>query len=191
MIAGMKHFVPTVIAATLIAVPCIAWADQNDAPPAPPPAGFQIMEQTRAKVDQLNAQARESMLATLSPAQRTQLAQVVGQLAIAQTPDTAAAAKTLDASLTQAQAKNILSISSSLDDQVRQVMDASRKQMEAAMPDGAAPHSQWGMHAMRAGGPQDTDPGMILLSMSARALGAGEVRVMGGPPLAGPSPLQR
>ncbi len=181
MIAGMKHFVPAVIAATLIALPCLAWADQNDAPPAPPPAAFQLMEQTRTKVDQLNAQARLSMLATLSSAQRTLLAQVVGQLATAQTPDTAGAAKTLDANLSPAQAKNILSISSSLDDQVHQVMDASRKQMEAAMPNASAPHGQWGMRSMRDGGTQDTDPGMILLAMSARALGAGDVHVMAGP----------
>ncbi len=141
------------------------------------------MEQAHAKVEQLHDQARLSMIGSLSPAQRTLLAQVVGQLAIAQTPDPAAAAKTLDANLTQAQAKNVLGISASLEQQARQVMDAAHKQMQAAMPDSSAPHGQWGMHSMQVmhEGADETDPGMILLSMAARA-----IHPMGPPQMMGP-----
>ena len=168
----MKNLLPALVAAALFVSPLAVRADQPEAQPNP--AAVQAMEQAHAKMEQLHSQARLAMLNTLSPAQRAALAQVVGQLAIAPTPDLASAAKQIDASLTQAQAKNILSIKASLHQQAHQVMAAVHQQMMSAMPSGAG-HGQMGMTHMHPGNEQnENDAGMILLEMATHSSGHGE-----------------
>jgi hypothetical protein len=109
------------------------------------------------------------------------LAQLVGQLAVAPTPDLAGAAKQLDANLTPAEAKSVLDTSTSSEQQVQQVMQDARNQMQASMPQGGPgqgrPGGMRGMYAMGAGQPQ-TDPGMILLEMAGRTLTSGTITTM-------------
>jgi len=140
------------------------------------------MEQAHAKVEQLHSQARLAMLNALSPAQRATLAQIVGQLAISPNPDPTAAAKQIDASLTPAQAKTILSISTSLHQQARQLMEAARKQMMGAMPARGGPeHPQFFMKSIHPGGEQwETDAGMTLLMTAMHSGELGEFHHMGG-----------
>jgi hypothetical protein len=181
----MKRLLQAFLAAMLIAGPSSVRADQTGplAPPLENPAAFQIMEQAHAKMEQLHSQARLSMLNSISPAQRTLLAQAVGQMAIAPNPDVAAAAKQLDASLTPAQAKAILGISASLEQQARQVMDSAHQQMMRVMPAGAPGHGPWDMQRMVMHKADDqwlSDPGMILLTTAMRSTELGEFHHVSG-----------
>ena len=175
----MKHLiVPALLAAALTAAPALSKADETTAPPTPSPAMLQIMEQTHARMDQLHSQARLAMLNSLTPAQRNLLAQTVGQLAIAANPDPAAAARTLDASLTQTEGRAIINISASLEQQTRQLMETAHQQMMSAMPAGAPAHGFWGNHVYRVqkvpgSEPWRTDPGTILLGMAAHSAETG------------------
>lgn len=122
------------------------------------------MEQAHSHLHQLQAQARHSMLNVLTPAHRTLLAQVVGQLAIASTPDVASAVKLLDANLSSGEAQAMLSISASLEQQTRQVMESARAQMMKALPSGIPPPGQMGMRSTHPQNDQRrTDPGAVLL----------------------------
>lgn len=178
----MKYLLSAALAATLLASAVAARADNVGGPPPPPnSAAMTIMEQTHAKMEQLHSQARLSMLNALSPAHRTLLAQIVGQLVIAPTPDLSAAAKTLDASLAPGEARTVLNISASFEQQAQQIMEASRKQLESTMPAGG-PHGPYAMHGMgmRMGDQTQNDPGMVLLSMAGRTLGT--FQFIAGPP---------
>ena len=183
----MKHLLSALIAFALIAPVAALADDASDASPLNSP-GMAIMQQAREKIDQLHAKARTSMLGALSPAHRTLLAQLVGQLAVAPSPDTAGAAKQLDASLAPAEAKSIVDISTSSEQQVQQVMEDARNQMQASMPQGGPGQGRYGgmrgMNAMGGGGQAQTDPGMILLAMAGRTLTSGTITTMqmsGGP----------
>jgi len=175
---AMKNLLLALVATAMFVSPLAVRADE--AGPQANPAAVQAMEQAHAKMEQLHSQARLAMLNSLSPAQRATLAQVVGQLAIAPTPDLAAAARQIDASLTQAQARNILSISASLHQQAHQLMDSVHKQMMSTMPSSGAAHAQSGMMHMRQGNEQnETDAGMILLQMTTHSSEHGEFHHMG------------
>ncbi|HXW50641.1 MAG TPA: hypothetical protein VEJ41_01520 [Candidatus Acidoferrales bacterium] len=183
----MNKFKAAILAIALSTLPCIALADQyGNATPSPQMrAAFSVMQQAHAKMEQLHAQARLAALNSLTPAHRALLAQVVGQLAIAANPDVNAAARSIDNALSQNEGRSILNISSSLESQSRQIMEAARQQMMAANPNGqagpggpggpAGPGGPWmGGHGFHQGmqGPQNStpDPGMILLLMSTHAL---------------------
>lgn len=176
----MQNFRIAILSIALLALPCLAVADQNGATPSPQMRqAFATMEQARAKTEQLHAQARIAALNALTPAHRTLLAQVVGQLAIAPTPDVASAARSIDNALSQKEGRSILNISSSLESQSRQIMEAAHQQMMAENPNGPpGPGGPWmggpGMHGFHQGGEEaqriENDPGMILLMMSTHAL---------------------
>jgi hypothetical protein len=158
-----------VLFASAIIVPVGALADPtvNQPPPPQMDAGFQYMQQAHAQVQQLQAKARLTALNALSPAHRALLAEVAGQLAIAPNPDVNAAARTIDSALTQTEGRNIASISSSLQTQSQQVMEAARQQMMAANPQGMPQGGPVTRSAnMVYHGSETTDPGMLLLQMS-------------------------
>ncbi len=188
----MRHLLFTVFATAVIVVPAAVLADTSlNQPPAQMDAGFQYMQQAHAKVQQLQAQARVAALNALSPAHRNLLAQIAGQLTVSANPDVNAAARTIDNALTQTEGRNILGISSALQTQSQQVMEAARQQMMAANP-----------QAMPQGGPvkrsanmmyhgsETTDPGMLLLQMSMGvvqpAMGTFMVKFAGPAPHSGP-----
>jgi len=127
-------------------------------------AAFQNMEQAREHVEQLHAQARAAMLSALTPAHRNLLAQVFGQLAISPSPDLNAAARVLDASLSQGEGRSVVAISSSLESQTRQIMEAAHQQFMAAAQQSMAANAQ-GSSAVNGpppmGGPPNGRPVMI------------------------------
>jgi len=170
----MKHFTSAALCAALILAPLAGLADQT--PPAPPPqgggGGFQ---QIRQQVDAARGQARATMLGALSAQHRNLLAQVVGQLAIAQTPDVGAAAKTLDGALSPAESKAIIDASNALDQQIKGIMDAARAQ------NGEPPGG--GGNRMYAGQGQGTPTaGAILLRTAVPPMGPPMMMRVGGPP---------
>ena len=115
---------------------------------------------------QMHQAARKQVLAALTPAHKQLLATLVGQLAIADTPNVKAAAAQLDAALGASEKQAILAAHS----QMAAQMKAQRAQMmqswQSAHP-GASPrpmmmnHSQGDMHDK-----MPTDPGMILLMLA-------------------------
>jgi hypothetical protein len=169
----MKNFLPAALCAAVILTPLAALADAS--PPAPPPGlPSGPFQQIRQQVDAARGQARTTMLNALSAQHRSLLAQVVGSLAIAQTPDVSAAAKTLDGALSPGESKAILDASNALDQQIKQIMDAARAQNGEPAEGG---------NRMYIGQGQSTpDAGMILLRSAVPPIGGSRMIQIGGPP---------
>jgi Spy/CpxP family protein refolding chaperone len=154
--------------------PVLAAADQSpttDAAGSFPRPNFAAMQQMHAQLEQIHKQARLQLLASLTPAHRTLLANVVGQLAISPNPDRAVAARSLDAALSQGEQRSVLSVEAAARTQSHNLMEASRAQFEASLtPDQRAAmqtrmesraNGHEGMQAQRT-----PDPGMILLDLA-------------------------
>ena len=121
----MRQLARAALVVALMFAPLASFADSS--PPAPPPGGpGGPMGQVRGQLDQVRVQARTAALNALTPASRTLLSQVVGQLAVAGTPDVNAAAKTLDAELTPREAKAILAAQSGLETQTQAIIEKAR-----------------------------------------------------------------
>jgi hypothetical protein len=150
----MKRAVATLSLALLV-MPALALADDGPPPPAGPEVSTQNtqmhaeMRQMRAQMEQLHLQARTQILQSLTPAHRQLLANVVGQLAIAATPDREAAARQLNAALSQGEQQSIVRIHESLHTQMKAMMASMRSQMESM-------HSQ--MQGTMPGGEPQTHP---------------------------------
>jgi hypothetical protein len=164
----------------------VAGFAQDAPPPGPPPAAdavappggpgpqrFADMRENRAQMEQLHTQARAQMLGALSPAHRTLLANIVGQLAISANPDPRVAAQQLDAVLTTGEKQSILTVHTQLRAQMRTMMEAARARMEASL----TPEEKTEM-AAREANRQDRprsemratpDPGRELLEMAIHA----------------------
>lgn len=177
----MQHLKTAILAIALSVLPYAALADESNYPTPSPQmrAAFATMQQAHEKTEQLHAQARIAALNALTAAHRALLAQVVGQLAIAPTPDVSGAARSIDSALSANEGHSILNISSSLESQSRQIMQAAMAQMKAANPGGpGGPGGPWmagpGQHGFHQGMGRsesaENDPGMILLLMSTHAL---------------------
>src|SRR5579862_8230894 len=107
-----KVFLALFLALTF--VPVAALADDPQ-PPAPPTQAqreqmFKTMESFHAKSEQLHQQMRAQILGSLSLAHKQAVANIIGQLAIATNPDPRAAAKQLDAILSQGEQQRILAV---------------------------------------------------------------------------------
>ena len=172
----MRNFALTALTAAALFAPLGALADNT--PPPPPdqgPPGLPAFKQVHDQVDKARAQARTTMLNALSAQHRALLAQVVGDLAIAQTPDVNAAAKTLDGALSSAESKAVLDASKALDQQVRQIVESARP------PDAEIEGGAMG-NRMYVGASQGPSAGMILLSTALPPMGQRFMLRFGGPP---------
>jgi len=94
------------LAASLAAPPAASFAQSAGAPNI-----RRDFEQLHTQMQQIHTTERTQILAALTPAHKTLLANVVGQLAITASPDYDAAAKRLDAALTPAERQTILNAS--------------------------------------------------------------------------------
>ena len=183
--------------------PALVMADDATAPagapPPPSPAMRQAMEQARSQMLQMNLQARQQMLASLTPAHRAAFANIVGQLAISPNPNLPAAAQQIDRLLTQAEGQAILRTHTSLRTQQKAMMDQMRAQFEASLTPEQLAQMQARRTAMEANRPpmdqarqqsaaaRTPDPGRILLE-SALGRGEGHGYMMHGPGPGGPPP---
>lgn len=156
-----------VLAAAMAVAPLAALAQQS-----PPPMNgmngmngmHRMSAQSMQHMEQMHAQARAKMLAALTPQNRQLLSTLAGQLAIAEKPDIAAAAKQLDAALSASEKTAILDVHTSM-----------RKQMQSQMPQRPSqpmPGMQGKDHHM-GGMDKMNDPGMILLMMASMHGGPG------------------
>jgi hypothetical protein len=91
------------------------------------------MEQSRAQLQQLRLQSRSSILAALTPAHRTMVATIVGQLALSPNPNPRAAASSLDAVLLPNEKQSILNIDAAVRTNSRAIMQQARSAFEASL----------------------------------------------------------
>jgi hypothetical protein len=96
------------------------------------------MRQMRQQMAQIHTQARTQMLGALTPAHRSLLANVAGQLAIAPAPNFRAAAQQLDTALSATEKQSILAADTSARNQMRTAFQQMRSQMPPP-PAGASP----------------------------------------------------
>jgi hypothetical protein len=158
--------------------PLAAMADDTTpvAPPAPPrmsqtqrQAMFKTLQAFRQKEDALHQQLRSQVLSSLSAAHRTAVAGVIGQLAISASPDPSAAAKQLDAVLSQSEQQHILAAHTAFAAQSKALHDQLRAQMRSAMPAGGPAGDMHGAGAMQGSArmaghaPATFDAGTLLL----------------------------
>jgi hypothetical protein len=184
---GMRQLI-AILSLGLLLSPAVALAQDAGAPPPPraTPTAQQraLMEQARTQMQQIHAQARTQMLASLSPAHRTAVANVIGQLATSPNPNPALAARQIDAVLTQAEGQSILRTHQAAKTQMQTLHSQMRAQFESSL----TPDERAQMEAHRAqfaqshpggmaGRPSSTDPGAVLL----RALGPEHEGGMHGP----------
>ncbi|MBV8223538.1 MAG: hypothetical protein JO293_09280 [Candidatus Eremiobacteraeota bacterium] len=119
----------------------------------------------------LHTQERKQILAALTPAHRALLAGIVGQLAIAPSPDPKAAAAKLDGALSASEKQSILKIHTSARDQMRAQMQKAHAEFLASLPADERQRMQAHMPPMPPGPPEmmrhnDSDPGSILLHVA-------------------------
>ncbi len=146
------------------AVPALAFAQQDPSNTPSPQmrANFQQMET-------LHKQYRAQVLGALTPAHKQLYATVVGNLAIAASPDPKAAASKLDAALSAGEKTAIINA----DKQFRASMKAQMQQMRAAHP---WPSPSGSPRPRRSHKPRTPDAGRILLAMAG---GHGDMKMRG------------
>lgn len=156
-----------VLLALLAAVPAAVFAQ---ATPAPSPMyhrfqrpDFQAMRQMMQRLEALHKQFRANVLAALTPAHHSLLASLVGQLAIAPSPDPQAAARKLDAALSSAERQRIASAEQSFRSQQRAPRDQMMAQLRRENPDMPSP-LPFPMRSPRA--MRTPDPGELLLALT-------------------------
>jgi len=124
------------------------------------------------KLTQEQRAFQQSMLAALTPAHRQLLAQIVGELVIAQNPDPQSATRRLNAALSPREAQNVVRIEQAKDKAMLQHFQQLAAESGAhsnVMFHGMPPSSSTVM-SVRASAPFGNDAGSILLRTAASAL---------------------
>lgn len=91
----------------------------------------QVWANAHARLRQLHVDGRSQILGTLSAQQRSSLAQVIGNMAIAPNPDEDVAAQHIQNVLTPAQAQRIVSLHGALMQQSMNIMQAAKTQADS------------------------------------------------------------
>jgi len=91
------------------------------------------MQQLRAQFEQARLQTRARLLAALSPAHRTAVANIVGQLVLTANPNPRAAAQALDAVLAPAEKQSVVSIAEAERTSAKALMQQQRAVFESTM----------------------------------------------------------
>lgn len=120
--------------------------------------------QGRQQFQQLRQQAQQETLNALTPAHRTLVTQVVGQLRNQQNPDMQGAARQLDAALSPTERQSVLNIAGRYESQMQQMRQNAGGQ--AAGPQGQMPNQGTFPGAGARNNSMRTDAGYILLRLS-------------------------
>lgn len=139
----MKTLIATLSLAALIA-PAAALADTTNSQAAPNAAQMQShmaeFQQMHQRMEQLHTQARLETLNSISPAHKTQIGNLLGQLAISEKPDIDATARQINALLTPAESQAVVRIHTQLRTQGMALMEQMHSQMQHQAPPGAPQH---------------------------------------------------
>lgn len=181
--------------------PVAALADNATAPAGPPQltqqqrqALHQTFETFRTQEEQLHKQFRQQIIGSLSPAHRTAIAGIIGNLAISPNPDPAMAAKQLDGLLTQGEQQRILSLHQAFKTQGRALHEQMRKQIESELPNMPKPPNgeKWQQQREHQMQTRTLDAGTVLLhvlshdGMGGMEMGMGHHGMFMGPGPGGP-----
>lgn len=153
----------------LALLPVAAMADDQGPPGGPSltpqqrQAMFQTFHTFMQKEEQLHQQFRAQILRTLTPAHRTAVADLFGQLAISSNPDPASAARQLDSILTQSERQQILSEAANFKASAKSLHEQLRSQMKSEFPAPPHPEQQQMRGGMEERHETAPDAGMILL----------------------------
>jgi hypothetical protein len=191
----MKRSIMLSLALAFAPVAGLAQGAPSPGPPGmesnsvPTSAQMSAMRQVHAQAEAAHVQARSRLIAALSPAHRTAVASIFGQLALAPNPDLHAAAQSLDALLTPAEKQSVVSIAAAERSNMHALMQQARAQFESTLSADqrermAQRHAK--MEDMRQNHPlpaDAADPGAIVL----RTLGAFGGHGMRGPWMPGPA----
>ena len=134
----MKLFA-AVLSVSMLLVPTASFAQQQPPPMLPPPPGNDLsspMWQMHQQMEKIHQSERTQVLAALTPAHRALVANLVGELAVAQNPDSKAAAAKLDAALSTNEKDAVQSIHEST---MKQMHEAMQKMMTQQPPQGGPP----------------------------------------------------
>jgi hypothetical protein len=173
------------LALTLIPVSALAQTTPSavrSITPAQRQAMYQQFQAFHQREEQLHQQFRGQILGTLSGDQRSQAANLIGQLAVSSSPDPKAAAAQLDSMLSQGQKQQILNAHNTFRAQSKALHEQMFRQMRNSMPGGGPPMSEHkGMDMEHS--QMQPDAGMILLHVLS-GFGGDEHHhhEMGGPP---------
>ncbi|MBV9270312.1 MAG: hypothetical protein JO165_04405 [Candidatus Eremiobacteraeota bacterium] len=154
----MKTFATFALAAGLAALPVASFAQSSGSSNI-----RRDFEQLHTQMQQIHTAERAQILAALTPAHKALLANVVGQLAVAPTPDYEAAAKRLDAALTPGERQTILNAAAN-----------ARARSEALMQ-GAMPMGGPGETMKRMSAPPDAGHILLHLATPQMRMGSGAV----------------
>lgn len=135
-----QSIVALTLALGMVPIGALAQATNTNASAIPTDAQRQAMHQTFERYaqqeKQLYQQMRWQILSTLSPVHRRAVAATIGELAIAPDPDTRAAAKRLDATLSPSERQRILAAHETFKTQSRQLHEQMRSELQSEMPPG-------------------------------------------------------
>ena len=162
--------------ALVLAVPAMAGAQQASGSPGP--AMRQQFRADKQQMMKLHQQFRTQVLGALTPAHKQLYATVVGNLAIAASPDPRAAAKQLDAALSASEKTAILSANA-------QFMTAMKSMWQQMMANHPWPKPSGSPRPKRGGGPRKPhtpDAGEVLIGMAGGHGGMMMGRKHGGGP---------
>lgn len=159
----------------LASVPALVFAQAQPPPMGPgaapwphPDAG--MMRQNMQQMQTLHKQFRAKVLGALTPAHRSLLASVAGQLAISTSPDPKAAIQKLDAALTSGEKQAILDAAQSFMSQQRALREQAMAKMRAANPNMPSPRPRpSGMERLQ----RTPDAGALLLMIATGRGGRG------------------
>jgi|SRR6516164_2943454 Spy/CpxP family protein refolding chaperone len=174
----MKKLIPALLAVVVIATITGARAGEPPAP-LPPPMPFgpvdnltpaqqqataQIFSQAHAQVQKLQHDAHVAVLAAMTPQHRELLGRLVAALVLSPDLDEAQVTRQLDTALTPTEARSILSVAATLDEQVHQTFANARQQAENVLtPDQRKDISQ---HVVDMRMQDSQDPGQALLMIA-------------------------
>jgi hypothetical protein len=137
-----KGFIALGLALSIL--PVAALADDTSGPPGPPPspptaaqrqAMFQTFRNFGQQEERLHQQARTQMLASITPAHRQAIANLIGQLAISANPQPETTARQIDALLSQSEQQRILATDASFRQQTKALHEQMRTQLENEFPE--------------------------------------------------------
>ncbi len=163
-----RRFLTLALALSVLPVAALA-DDPPGAPPSPPTTEqrqqlFKTIRSFGQQEEQLQQQMRTQVLNALSAAHRQAVANLIGQLAIAQNPDPSAAAQRLDSMLSSSERQAILSAHASFVSQSKTLHDQMRAQIQSELP--ADAQSRWmnGHHHAQMPSQRTPDAGTLLLA---------------------------
>ena len=188
----MKKLIPAILAIVVIALTSGARAGEPPAPmPPPPPFGpmddltpaqqqatSQIFAQAHAQVQKLQHDAHVAVLAAMTPQHRELLGRLVASLALSPDLDEAQVTRQLDAALSPTEARSILNVAATLEQQVHQTFANAHQQAENLLrPDQRKDISQRVVD-MRMEGSQDPGQAVLMIALQHQSIMYASVRMV-------------